>query len=74
MTPENEKRIQEAVKEAGLSLVGKLSPGPHRRVRNPYAHLWDRIKYEMGKSYKECNDDQVGDILDIVNYYRNNPC
>ena len=74
MSPENCKRVQEAVKEAGAHLEGKLPPHPGLAKRNSYAHLWERIKSKMGVSYKECSDDQVDEVLTIVRYYRENPC
>lgn len=74
MSPENSKRIQEAVKEAGAHLDGKLPPHPGLAKRNSYAHLWERIKHHMGKSYKDCGDDQVDDVLAVIKHYRENPC
>ena len=74
MSPENCKRVQEAVKEAGTFLIGKLPEHLDLRQRNSYAHLWERIKSHMGKSYKECNDEQINDILAVIEHYRNNPC
>lgn len=74
MSPENAKRIQEAVKAAGAHLEGKLPPHPRLAKRNSYAHLWERIKHHMGRGYKDCNDDQVDDVLAIIEHYKNNPC
>jgi hypothetical protein len=74
MSPENCKRIQEAVKEAGAHLDGKLPLHPGLAKRNSYAHLWERIKSTKGKSYKDCGDDEVDEILTIVKHYRDNPC
>ena len=74
MSPENLKRIREAVNEAGLHLEGKLPPCEGLSKRNPYAHLWERIKHEMGRPCKECEDYQVDIILQIVRIYRVNPC
>ena len=74
MNQTNSKRVQEAVKEAGAHLDGKLPPHPGLSKRNPYAHLWERIKSHMGMSYKACNDDQVDEILQLIKHYRDNPC
>ena len=74
MSPEISKIIQEAVRQAGKELEGKLPPHPHLKKRNPYAHLYERIKSKMGKSYKLCDDSQAQEILDIIEYYTNNPC
>lgn len=68
MNDSNRKLVQASVKEAGLFLEGKL-PGDGR---NSYAHLWERIKHHMGKSYKECDDEQLDEVLAIIAHYRNN--
>lgn len=74
MSPENAKRVQTAVKEAGEHLTGKLPAHPGLAKRNPFAHLWERIKSTMGKSYKEGSDAEVDEILKIIKHYRDNPC
>lgn len=74
MSPDNRKRVQEAVKEAGAHLDGKLPPHPGLRKRNPYAHLWERLQHHMGRSYKDCDDEQVDEILQLIQRYRSNPC
>ena len=70
MSPAAIKYIQIVAKEAGDHLKDKL-PGDHR---NSYAHIWERIKSKMGKSYKECSDDQLDEILEIIAWHRENPC
>ena len=74
MTKENCNLIREAVKEAGAHLEGKLPDHPGLKKRNPYAHLWERIKFHMGKSYKDCKDSDIHAILAIISHYRENPC
>jgi hypothetical protein len=66
--------IQEAVKIGGKALEGKLPPKPYLKKRNPYAHLYERVKARMGKSYKDCEDWQASEILRLIEYYSNNPC
>ncbi len=73
MSPENAKRIQAAVREVGAQLEGKLPPLPELEKRNPYAHLWKCIKTKMGKSYKECSDEDVEQILEVIEWNKNNP-
>jgi hypothetical protein len=63
MSPENKKRIQEAVAKAGDELKEKLQPIAEHVERNAYAHLWRGIKGKFGKSYKDCDDVQAEDIL-----------
>ena len=74
MSPNNCKLIQAAVKEAGDHLKGKLPPCKFLKERNSYAHLWERIKSRMGKSYKDCDDEQFHEIMNMIAWYRNNPC
>ena len=45
------KLIQEAVRIGGAELEGKLPPKPYLKKRNPYAHLYERIKAKMGRPY-----------------------
>lgn len=73
MSTDNTKRIQDAVKEAGLHLEGKLPEHPGLAKRNSYAHLWKAIKDKMGKSYKDCTDAQVDEILSLIAWHRENP-
>jgi len=73
MTPENRKRIQEAAAKAGDELKGKLPPLPDFPDRNSYAHVWREIKETFGKTYKECADDQVDEILAVIEKTRLNP-
>jgi len=44
LSPEVAKIIQEAVKIGGKALEGKLPPKSFLPKRNPYAHLYERIK------------------------------
>lgn len=74
MNEQNKKVIQDAVKEAGVHLEGKLPELASLKTRNSYAHLWHAIKDRMGKSYKDCDDSQVQEILGIIAYYRENIC
>ena len=74
MSPEVASIIQEAVRLGGDELKGKLPPCPWLKKRNSYAHLYERIKYKMGRSYKDCEDWEAQRILDLIEYYVKNPC
>ena len=74
MSDEIAALIQEAVRIGGAQLEGKLPAKPYLKKRNPYAHLYERVKSKMGKPYRECEDWQAGRILDLIEYYSNNPC
>ena len=73
MTPENKKRVQEAVALAGKALEGRLKPIPEIPNRNPYAHLWKEIKLFFGHSYAQCDDSQVDEILHVITWAERNP-
>ena len=69
MSPEVQKLVLEAARTAGDDLKGKLPAHPrHPTGRNSYAHIFERIKSKMGKSYKECEDWEATRILDIIEY------
>lgn len=72
MNLENRKVVQEAVREAGDYLKGKLPDLAAHPERNPYAHLWRSIKEQMGRTYSECDDSDVPKILGIVAWHKEN--
>jgi hypothetical protein len=75
MSPPVQKLILEAAKTAGEELRGQLPPHPrHPAGRNPYAHIFERIKFRMGRSYKDCEDWEASRVLDIIEYCVKNPC
>lgn len=71
---ENIGIIRIAAKDAGDHLKGKLPPCKFLKERNSYAHIWERLKSRLGKSYKDCDDSQVPEILKMIEWYKNNPC
>lgn len=72
MNADNKKIVQDAVREAGDYLKGKLPELATHPERNPYAHLWRSIKEQMGCTYSECGDEDVPKILKIVAWHREN--
>lgn len=70
MNQENMKRVQAFAQEVGDLLKGKLPSVKHLYKRNSYAHVWHQVKEKMGRSYKECDDSQVPEILSIINQIR----
>jgi hypothetical protein len=74
MSPEVQGLILDAARLAGDDLKGRLPPHPkHPKGRNSYAHIFERIKSRMGRSYKDCEDWEAGRILDIIEYCVKNP-
>jgi hypothetical protein len=74
LSKENQLLVRSAAKEAGDHLVGKLPPCKFLKQRNSYAHIWERLKARLGRSYKDCDDAEVPKILSLIEWYRNNPC
>jgi len=74
MSPDVQLLIREAVRLGGDDLKGKLPPHPRHHQRNSYAHLYERIKSKMGRSYKDCEDWEAEIILDLIEYCVKNPC
>lgn len=74
LSKENVEIIRVIAKDAGDHLKGKLPPCKFLKQRNSYAHIWERLKSRLGKSYKDCDDSQMPEILRLIEWYKNNPC
>ena len=74
MSPENRKIVLAAARAAGDHLKGKLPQIEGHPDRNSYAHVFERVKHHMEKSYKDCEDSDLQKILELIEHYKNNPC
>jgi len=74
LSPENIQIIRVKAREAGDHLKGRLPPCKFLKERNSYAHIFERLKARLGKSYKDCEDSEMPRILELIEWYRNNPC
>ena len=74
LSEDNIRLIREKAKDAGDHLKGKLPPCKFLKQRNSYAHIWERLKARLGRSYKDCDDHEVPRILELIEWYKNNPC
>ena len=74
LSPENIQIIREKAREAGDHLKGRLPPCKFLKVRNSYAHIFERLKSRLGRSYRDCEDSEMPRILELIEWYRNNPC
>ena len=53
---------------------GQLPSHPnHPKGRNPYAHVAICIKNKFNISYKDIEDDLLEEVLDYIEYLKNNP-
>ena len=74
MQKENSARIWKMIQEAGDFLKNKLPNHPnHPKGRNPYAHVALCIKTKFNKSYKDIDDRKFNDVVDYIDYLKNNP-
>ena len=62
------------IQEAGDFLKNKLPNHPsHPKGRNPYAHVALCIKTKFNKSYKDIDDIKYDEVVDYIEYLKNNP-
>ena len=62
------------IQEAGDFLKNKLPNHPnHPKGRNPYAHVALSIKTKFNKSYKDIDDVKFNEVVDYIEYLKNNP-
>ena len=74
MQKENSARIWKMIQEAGDFLKNKLPNHPnHPKGRNPYAHVALSIKTKFNKSYKDIDDVKFNEVVDYIEYLKNNP-
>lgn len=65
--------IKNEVRKAGDHLFKTMEDVHELPALNPYSFIWDMITHDMGKNYKECEDDDLDTILGIIEHYKNNP-
>ena len=74
MQKENSSKIWKMIQEAGDFLKNKLPNHPnHPKGRNPYAHVALCIKTKFNKSYKDIDDIKFDEVVDYIEYLKNNP-
>ena len=73
MQKENSARIWKMIQDAGDFLKNKLPNHPnHPKGRNPYAHVALCIKTKFNKSYKDIDDVKLNEVIDYIEYLKNN--
>mgnify|MGYP000861068755 CR=1 FL=1 len=74
MNKENTGKLWKIIQEAGDYLVGQLPDHPnHPKGRNPYAHISRCVKEKFENSYKDIPDDKFQEVVDYIEYLKNNP-
>ena len=74
MSPDNSKKLWKIIQEAGDFLEGQLPEHPnHPKGRNPYAHVALCIKNKFNSSYKDIDDKKYDEVINYINFLKNNP-
>ena len=74
MNEDNRRKLLTLIQEAGLYLLGQLPSHPnHPKGRNPYAHVALCVKEKFGNSYKDIPDDKFQEVVDYINFLKENP-
>jgi len=48
-------------------------PSKSSKGRNPYAHVALCVKEKFGNSYKDIPDDKFQEVVDYINFLKENP-
>ena len=74
MTEDNRRKLWTLIKEAGDYLEGQLPDHPnHPKGRNPYAHVAICVKSKFKASYKDIEDEKFDEIVNYINFLKENP-
>ena len=74
MNEDNRRKLWTLIQDAGLYLLGQLSNHPnHPKGRNPYAHVALCVKEKFGNSYKDIPDEKFQEVVDYINFLKENP-
>ena len=74
MNKDNASKLWKMIQEAGDYLQNKLpDSSSHPKGRNPYAHVALCIKNKFNMTYKDIEDDLLNEVLDYIEFLKNNP-
>ena len=74
MKKENASKLWKMIQEAGDYLQEQLPDHPnHPKGRNAYAHVALCIKEKFNMSYKDIDDSKLNEVIDYIEYIKNNP-
>ena len=74
MNKENKDKLWKIIQKTGDDLKGKLPAHPnHPKGRNSYAHIALCIKEKFNLSYKDIPDDKLTEVIDYINFLKQNP-
>ena len=74
MNKENASKLWKMIQAAGDYLLGQLQNHPnHPKGRNSYAHVALCVKEKFGNSYKDIADAKFQEVVDYINFLKENP-
>ena len=74
MNKEHASKLRKMIQEAGDYLQGQLPNHPnHPKGRNPYAHVALCVKEKFQASYKDIPDTKYNEVVDYINFLKDNP-
>ena len=74
MNKENASKLWKMIQEAGDYLQGQLPDHTnHPNGRNPYAHVALCVKEKFNVSYKDIPDEKFDEVLNYINFLKENP-
>ena len=74
MNEDNRRKLWVLIQEAGHYLVDQLPDHPnHPKGRNSYAHVAICVKDHFNASYKDIPDEKFDEVLNYINFLKENP-
>ena len=74
MNENNRRLLWKMIQEAGDYLQGQLPEHPnHPKGRNPYAHVALCVREKFSVSYKDIPDEKYDEVLNYINFLKDNP-
>jgi len=74
MKEDNRQKLWKIIQETGDYLVDVLPEHPnHPKGRNPYAHVAICVKDHFQASYKDIPDEKFDDVVNYIEYLKQNP-
>jgi hypothetical protein len=74
MNKENVSKLWKIIQQSGDFLADQLPHHPnHPKGRNSYAHVALCVKEKFGNSYKDIPDKKFQEVVDYINFLKENP-
>ena len=74
MNEEKARQLWKIIVEAGDYLQGQLPDHPnHPKGRNSYAHVAICVKSKFNQSYKDIEDEKFYEVVEYIEFLKNNP-